>query len=110
LPVYLEAMRQAVQSQSRELKVVVELFRIVSEHPFRAQPAPWERVARQLQIAAPFATGGLLAFSVPEYLTPLGGPEAEKLFKAYLDYRRPRPKTRMETVRQPSGSGKLWQD
>lgn len=86
VPVYLEVLRQAVQSQARKLQVVVELFRQVSERPFRAQPASWDRVARQLEIAARYSTGGILAFSVPEYLTPMGGPEADKLFKSYLNY------------------------
>jgi hypothetical protein len=86
VPVYLEALRQAVQSQARKLQVVVELFRQVSERPFRAQPASWDRVARQLEIAARYATGGIVAFSVPEYLTPMRGPEADKLFKSYLNY------------------------
>lgn len=90
LPLYLESLRRATQAQSRELQVVVELFRQVSERPFRARPASWDLVARQLEIAARFASGGLLAFSVPEYLTPLGGPEADKLFQAYLRYARSR--------------------
>ncbi len=86
LPPYLGALRQAAQSQSRELQVVVELFQQVNAHPFRARPASWDRVARQLEIAGRSTSGGLLGFSVPEYLTPLGGPEAERLFKAYLRY------------------------
>ena len=89
LTLYLGALRQAVQTQSRELQVVVELFRQVSERPFRAQPASWDLVLRQLEVAARFATDGILAFSVPEYMTPLGGPEADKLFKAYLQYIKP---------------------
>ena len=89
LTLYLGALRQAVQTQSRELQVVVELFHQVSERPFRAQPASWELVLRQLEVAARFGTGGILAFSVPEYMTPLGGPEADKLFKAYLHYTKP---------------------
>jgi hypothetical protein len=86
VPLYLTALRQAVQSQSRTLQVVVELFRQVSERPFRAQAASWDRVGRQLEIAGCFSPGGILAFSVPEYLTPLGGPEADRLFKAYLQF------------------------
>jgi hypothetical protein len=89
LTLYLRALRQAVQTQSRELQVVVELFHQVSERPFRAQPASWDLVLRQLEVAARFTTGGILAFSVPEYMTPLGGPEADKLFKAYLQYTKP---------------------
>ncbi len=87
VPVYLESLRQAVPPGSgRKLQVVVELFRQVSERPFRAQAAPWDRVKRQLEIAARYANGGILAFSVPEYMTPTAGPEANKLFRAYLNY------------------------
>jgi hypothetical protein len=86
LPPYLQAMRQATRAQSRDLQVVVELFRQLSEKPFRAQPASWEQVARQLELDAPYSPGGLLAFSVPEYMSPLGGPKAKQLFQAYLHY------------------------
>jgi Domain of unknown function (DUF4434) len=88
LPLYLESLRQAVQGKSRELQVVVELFRQAQERPFRAQPAPWESVVCQLDLAARFATDGVLAFSIPEYMTPLGGPNADKLFKSYLNFSR----------------------
>lgn len=83
---YLAALRQAVQSQSRTLQVVVELFHRISERPFRAQAASWDRVARQLEIASRYSTGGILAFSVPDYLTPLAGPEADRLFEAYWQF------------------------
>ena len=86
LPLYLEALHQAARAQSRRLQVVVEIFRQVHERPFRAQPASWERVARQLEIAARYSTDGIMAFSVPEYMTPAGGTEAANLFKAYLHY------------------------
>jgi hypothetical protein len=65
---------------------VVELFQQTRTKPFRAQPASWERVAQQLKIAASYAPDGIMAFSVPEYMTPLGGPEADNLFKAYRHY------------------------
>jgi hypothetical protein len=90
LPLYLGSLRQAVQAQARELQVVVELFRQVSERPFRAQPASWQSVAGQLEIAARFATNGILAFSVPEYMTPLGGAEADRLYNSYLGFLRSR--------------------
>jgi hypothetical protein len=86
LPLYLGALAQASKARSRQLQVVVELFRQASAKPFRAQPASWERVARQLKIAACYAPDGIMAFSVPEYMTPLGGQEADNLFRAYRHY------------------------
>jgi len=56
---------------------VVEVFEQVSAEPFSARPASAGRIRAQLAIAprAPFA------FSLPEYATPLGGPEAAALFE-----------------------------
>ncbi len=86
LPLYLRAMAQTSTAQSRQLQVVVELFHQTSTKPFRAQPASWDRVLRQLKIAARYSPDGIMAFSVPEYMTPLGGPEADNLFNAYSLY------------------------
>ncbi|MFW6127525.1 MAG: DUF4434 domain-containing protein [Thermodesulfobacteriota bacterium] len=88
LSIYLPVLQQAVASQGREFRVVVELFRQVSAGPFKAQPAPWTEPERQLSVAAPYSTSGLMAFSIPKYLTPLGGPEAARLYKTYLDWLR----------------------
>ncbi len=84
LPPYLKAIRQAAAASGREFQVVIELFRQVSAQPFKAQPAPCPRVQRQLKIASAYTGGGVVAFSVPEYLTPLGGPAAARLFEEYL--------------------------
>lgn len=89
LPLYLGAIRRAVDAHSRNLQVVVELFQQVNgklsgDEPFKAVPAPLERITRQVALAAHYATSGVIAFSVPEYMTPLGGPEAEQLFTKYL--------------------------
>lgn len=89
LPLYLGAIRRAVDAHSRDLQVVVELFqqvngRLSGNEPFRAVPAPLERITRQVDLAARYATSGVIAFSVPEYMTPLGGPEAKQLFNRYL--------------------------
>ena len=86
LPLYLEALAQTSKAQSRQLQVVVELFHQMSTKPFRAQPASWERVLRQLEIAARYSSAGTMAFSVPEYMTPSGGTEADNLFKEYRHY------------------------
>jgi hypothetical protein len=89
LPLYLASMRRAVDQTSRSLRVVVEVFEQVdglpiNDKPFRAIPAPLDRIDQQSQIAARYATHGLIAFSVPEYLTPIGGMEAATLFSRYV--------------------------
>jgi hypothetical protein len=86
LPPYLTSLHQAAVSQGRDFQVVVELFRQISAQPFRAEPAPWPRLERQMAIASKYSESGMMAFSVPEYLTPLGGPEAAKLFENYLGW------------------------
>lgn len=86
LPLYLAAARDATRANQRELQVIVEVFEQRADVPaFRAVPAPLERVERQLELAAAFSTpSGPVAFSVPEYMTPLGGTDAERLFDGYL--------------------------
>lgn len=69
--------------------MVVEIFRQVdglpfNDEPFKAVPAPLERINCQVDLAAPYSTSGIIAFSVPEYMTPLGGQEAGRLFESYL--------------------------
>jgi hypothetical protein len=83
LPLYLDSVRRSVAGRGRKMQAVVELFHQVSEHPFRARPAPWPRVLQQLKLAGQYSPAGLIAFSVPECLTPLGGPEARQLFDTY---------------------------
>lgn len=88
LPDYLAAVAKAVELHSRELQVIVEIFRQVdgppfNDHPFRAVPAPLGRIHRQMQLVAQYTSAGTIAFSVPEYMTPLGGSEAGKLFHDY---------------------------
>lgn len=90
LPLYLESIRRALEPEGRDLRVVVETFRQVTgppidDRPFKAVPATLERLSQQLEVAARFASGGLVAFAVPEYMTPLGGVKARRLFE---DYRR----------------------
>lgn len=87
LPLYLGAMRRAVERAGAQLEVVVEVFAQtagppIDAGPFRAVPAPADRVRRQIEIAAAFSTGGPVAFAVPEYMTSLGGAEAQALRRA----------------------------
>lgn len=89
LPVYLGAVRGAALSQSREFQVVVEIFSQISgapidNKPFKAVPAPLRRIKKQLHTASRY-TSSLTAFSIPEYMTPLGGPKAKQLFLDYLN-------------------------
>lgn len=83
LDLYLKALRNAVDRQSRDLQVIVELFRQVSEEPFEAVPASLSRIKSQLELAGRYSSK-IMAFSVPEYMTPLAGPKAEQLFNSYL--------------------------
>jgi hypothetical protein len=88
LPLYLGALKESVELEHGDFWVVVENFRQVEgppidEGPFKAVPASLPRLTRQLSIAAAHTSGELIAFSVPEYMTPLGGKDAEKLFEAY---------------------------
>ena len=86
LPLYLTAVRQAAVSPGRHFQVVVELFQQVSAQPFKARPAPWPRLERQLALASKYSDTGAVGFSVPEYLTPWGGPAAARLSEAYLGW------------------------
>jgi hypothetical protein len=91
LPLYLQAVRRAALASGRELQVIVELFRQTTSPTaeggsFAAVPAPFERILAQMRIAAAYETAGIVAFSVPEYMTPAAGPAAGGLFAAYLDY------------------------
>lgn len=70
-PLYLEAVRRAVEGRGREMGTVVELFRQVGGPPldggpFRATAADPARVRRQLEIAR--GAIGAIGFTVPDYL------------------------------------------
>lgn len=88
LPEYLTALHRATQTNSRQLQVIVELFEQstgeeVLNNQFVAEPAALERIQKQMRIDSAYGSD-LVGFSIPEYMTPLGGPHAEKLFKEYL--------------------------
>jgi hypothetical protein len=88
LPLYLGALKEAVELEQADFWIVVENFHQVEgppidDSPFKAVPASLARLTRQLGVAAAHTSGELIAFSVPEYMTPLGGKEAEKLFREY---------------------------
>jgi hypothetical protein len=87
-PIYADALVTATRAAKKNLSIVVELFEQVSGPPidsgdFKAVPAQLARVRRQLEIARRF-TNSITAFSVPEYMSPLGLPGAERLYHDYL--------------------------
>lgn len=91
LPEYYEAMARAAASQKKELRPVIELLNQTSgmpinDGPFAASPAPLERIFQQLEIANRVAGKGQhVVFSIPEYLSSLGGNAAHAAFGNYLD-------------------------
>ncbi len=89
LPLYLKAIHNAVHANSKQLQVIVEVFEQTSGYPvnndhFTAQAASWNRIQKQMAIDSLYSSQ-LIAFSVPEYMTPLGVPNAEELFNRYLE-------------------------
>ena len=72
-------------SLGRRLTIVVETFTAQGEGAmWRAAPAEWSRIQEQLRLAGDISCDDALAFSAPEYLTPLGGESAAKLFHQIL--------------------------
>ncbi len=91
LPDTLKSVAQAAAAQKRTFRVVVELFRQVknpadSATAFHAVPASLDRLRRQFNEAARFSSLPPVAFSVPEYLTPLGAEPAAERYRQYLDF------------------------
>ena len=87
LPRYFEAINKAASEAGAELQAIIETFTQVAgtpidAQPFRAIPAPLERIIWQLSIAAQYSEKNI-AFSVPEYMTPKGGLKAEQLYERY---------------------------
>ena len=67
------------------LHIVVETFTSRGEGAaWQAAPAEWARIEEQLRLASSLGSDNLLAFSAPEYMTPLGGDSAAKLFRQIL--------------------------
>jgi hypothetical protein len=78
IPLYFEAAASAARQEGRTFRPVVELFRQVQAEPFRGVPAPYKRIVKQLEIAAKFGTP--VAFSVMDYMSPLGIGGANELY------------------------------
>ncbi len=80
-----ERIRKAAEAI---LTPVVETFRQVdgppiNNNPFRAVPASFSALQRQLAIAAAQPHTGIVAFSLPEYCSPYGIPGAANLYAQY---------------------------
>ena len=86
---FLSAMKRATVASGRDLAVIVEVFDQTGgpgrdDGVFSAVPAPLSRIDRQIMLAAEFATPDIVAFSVPEYMTPAAGEASRKLLEGYV--------------------------
>ncbi len=94
VPEYFAAMERGLQGSAARLRIIVETFRQVdgpfNGRSFRAVPAPAQLILSQMETAAPWSAGGLVAFSVPEYLSPFGGPDAGANMRKFLALMRDR--------------------
>lgn len=86
--IFLAAVSRAAAEAGRRFTPVVETFSQVdgpplNDKPFRAEPAPLARLADQLRQAGRVPHDGIVAFSLPEYCSPLAGPQATALYEAY---------------------------
>jgi Domain of unknown function (DUF4434) len=89
---YLPPLEAAVAAAGGDLGVVVELFSAApttaeAATAFAAEPAPLERIAAQLAQDQRWATGPLVAFSVPDYMSSLAGARGAALYAAYRGWR-----------------------
>jgi Domain of unknown function (DUF4434) len=81
---YFSAVQSAAQTNHKSFDVVIEVFKQIAgepinTHEFKAISATPQRVTEQMTIAADFSQR-LFAFSVPEYMTPEMGSEAQQLY------------------------------
>lgn len=82
-------VREAVEEAGGDLGMVVELFAQTpetgtAERPFSAAPARLDRVEAQTVAATSLVGGPLVAFSVPDYMSPLAGGAAADLYRGFL--------------------------
>lgn len=77
---YLRALRQQLGPRAG---AVVETFSQVRADPFEARPAQHSRIRSQLESVAASGFPAPIAFSIPEYMTPLGGESAAGLFREF---------------------------
>lgn len=87
---YLGAAAAAARQHGRKFYPIVETFAQTAGEPFTngafaAEPAGLDRIVAQLTEAGRLSEN-ILAFSLPEYMTPAGGPAAAQLYAEYLRY------------------------
>jgi hypothetical protein len=83
LEAYLPPLQEMCDNSRCELRMIVELFQ--SAEGGRFEPAAIDRIGRQLQLAAAMTRRPPLAFSIPDYMLPAGGPDAGRLLRAYSE-------------------------
>ena len=88
---YMESACLAARESKAAFMPIVEIFEQTSgppidDKPFQARPAPLVRVLAQLKLAGDFGQDGIAAFSMPEYASPVAGPEALTLYLQYRKY------------------------
>ncbi|CCO25023.1 DUF4434 domain-containing protein [Maridesulfovibrio hydrothermalis] len=82
---YLQNIQNKLKDTTCIVQPVVEIFEKLDGPEFKAVPASAKRIKRQLAAELPYAPDGVILFSVAEYMSPLGGPEAEHLLRKMLD-------------------------
>lgn len=98
LATVLPPLREAVTAAGRRLGIVVELFTAnepaggkseateagaSAPRAWSAHPAPLARIERQIAFARRWATGPIVAFSVPDYMSTLAGDRAASLYAEF---------------------------
>ncbi len=89
LRIVVPPVREAIEEAGGDLGMVVELFSQTpgtgtGERPFAASPARLGRVEAQAVTAASLVGGPLVAFSVPDYMSPFAGGVAADLYRGFL--------------------------
>lgn len=83
VPIYYAALTDALEGEPYERRVVIEVFERVTDvnEPFRAAPAKFERVSRQIEMAEPHFAGKVY-FTYSNYMHPDRGDRAAELYDA----------------------------
>lgn len=89
LPLYLDAATRAAKTSGCAFAVVVELFEQKPEEDgavesFRAVPAALSRIKQQIELAARYGEGSIMAFSIPDYMSSTGIGSAWSLYREYV--------------------------
>ncbi|PTN37505.1 DUF4434 domain-containing protein [Desulfonatronum sp. SC1] len=88
---YLEALAASMPRTGARLRVIVETF-APAEDGLDFVPAPINRIKQQLLQAQTLVSNDIIAFSIPDYLHPMAGPQAKTLhddYQRYLDAQQP---------------------